>query len=85
VLPDTQPATSGLLCVTVQDVPLVPSPRSSTQDSIAVHIRHLRDKLGPDRGLITTVRGIGNRVDGEVVIDSPALPGHATTFNQIWG
>jgi DNA-binding response OmpR family regulator len=39
--------------------------------TVDVHIRRLRDKLGPDRLRITTVRGIGYRFDGghEVVIE----------------
>lgn len=39
--------------------------------TVDVHIRRLRDKLGPDRPRITTVRGIGYRFDGaqDVVIE----------------
>ncbi|MBB4909625.1 winged helix-turn-helix domain-containing protein [Actinophytocola algeriensis] len=40
--------------------------------TVDVHIRRLRDKLGPDRPRITTVRGVGYRFDGpqDVVIES---------------
>ena len=31
--------------------------------TVDVHIRRLRDKLGPDLRLITTVRGVGYRFD----------------------
>jgi DNA-binding response OmpR family regulator len=39
--------------------------------TVDVHIRRLRDKLGPDEPRITTVRGIGYRFDGahDVVIE----------------
>jgi hypothetical protein len=39
--------------------------------TVDVHIRRLRDKLGPDRPRITTVRGIGYRFDGvhDVVVE----------------
>jgi hypothetical protein len=39
--------------------------------TVDVHIRRLRDKLGPDQPRITTVRGIGYRFDGghDVVIE----------------
>lgn len=39
--------------------------------TVDVHIRRLRDKLGADRPLITTVRGVGYRFDGpqDVVIE----------------
>jgi DNA-binding response OmpR family regulator len=43
--------------------------------TVDVHIRRLRDKLGADHTLITTVRGVGYRFDGagRVVVE-PALP-----------
>ena len=39
--------------------------------TVDVHIRRLRDKLGPDRPRITTVRGVGYRFDGpqDVVVE----------------
>jgi DNA-binding response OmpR family regulator len=39
--------------------------------TVDVHIRRLRDKLGPDEPRITTVRGIGYRFDGahDVIIE----------------
>lgn len=44
--------------------------------TVDVHIRRLRDKLGPDRPRITTVRGVGYRFDGvqDVVVEpAPAV------------
>lgn len=44
--------------------------------TVDVHIRRLRDKLGPYRMFITTVRGVGYRFDGthRVVLDpSPSI------------
>ncbi|MFC4855364.1 winged helix-turn-helix domain-containing protein [Actinophytocola glycyrrhizae] len=40
--------------------------------TVDVHIRRLRDKLGPDRPRISTVRGVGYRFDGpqDVVVES---------------
>lgn len=39
--------------------------------TVDVHVRRLRDKLGPYRTVITTVRGVGYRFDGspQVVLD----------------
>ncbi|MBP2478377.1 DNA-binding response OmpR family regulator [Crossiella equi] len=33
--------------------------------TIDVHMRRLRQKLGPDHAVITTVRGVGYRLDGD--------------------
>lgn len=41
--------------------------------TVDVHIRRLRDKIGPERLRITTVRGVGYRFDGtQDVIIEPA-------------
>ncbi|GAB3443881.1 winged helix-turn-helix domain-containing protein [Actinophytocola sediminis] len=44
--------------------------------TVDVHVRRLRDKLGPYRTVITTVRGVGYRFDGthRVILDpSPSI------------
>ncbi|NPB07387.1 MAG: response regulator transcription factor [Aquificae bacterium] len=38
--------------------------KDSSERAVDVHIKHVRDKLGPYRDLIKTVRGVGYRLEG---------------------